>query len=543
VRLALLAIVVAAVGAVSTIFWLGSARPAPGGPTLLSAPALLALALCAALTTANLLLRWFRWHFLVRRFTRHITTRDSLAVYMATVPAILTPFFLGELVRVVILRKRAPGKTGQLTWVFVIERIMDALVLVWFLLLATRAALGLLFLPVLVGVSLVMFRQLLVGRHAGRVPAVTLTALSATILAWALPILALVATVGLCARAVPLATGVRAFSAGTLSGALSGLPLGVSITGSTMIAELEHAGVPAGAAVLSVLVHRIGTSWFALALGIASFLVSRRRLVSVMRGTTAGHFDEIAHEYEEQIPKHVRDRLLAKKTGLIREVLRARGVPDGAPGLDLGCGQGWYLSELARAGFAMQGTDYSGGQLRKARAHAADPAAPVPASSVFWTQADGQALPFASDRFDFAYSINAFHHFPSPEAQVRALREVVRVLRPGGVFVLHEINTHNPVFRLYMSYLFPLLKQIDEGTEHWLLPASLPVVSGAAWEREPQYFTFLPDFVPGGVQRALQGFEHSLERSFLRSYSAHYQACLVKAGPAAPQERSRGEAS
>jgi ubiquinone/menaquinone biosynthesis C-methylase UbiE len=178
----------------------------------------------------------------------------------------------------------------------------------------------------------------------------------------------------------------------------------------------------------------------------------------------------------------------------------------------------------------MHGLDYSVGQLKKAAASARRDAgtagdAPMP---LRLCQGDAQTLPFPDGSFDFAYSINAFHHLPSRAAQERAIREIVRVLRPGGVFILHEINTQNPVFRLYVGYLFPLIKQIDEGTERWILPSALPVAPGAAWADEAQYFTFTPDFVPSALQRLLGGIERALERSALRGYSAHYQACLVK---------------
>ena len=86
------------VGSISTAFWIGSVRLVH--PRLSVLPALLGLALCLALTSLNLAARWLRWHFLVRRYTRSIATRDSLAVYLATLPAIITPFFIGELVRV-----------------------------------------------------------------------------------------------------------------------------------------------------------------------------------------------------------------------------------------------------------------------------------------------------------------------------------------------------------------------------------------------------------------------------------------------------------
>ena len=47
--------------------------------------------------------------------------------------------------------------------------------------------------------------------------------------------------------------------------------------------------------------------------------------------------------------------------------------------------------------------------------------------------ADAQNLPFRDNWFDFCYSQNAFEHIPDPE---QALREAVRVTRPGGLIYL-----------------------------------------------------------------------------------------------------------
>ncbi len=102
------------------------------------------------------------------------------------------------------------------------------------------------------------------------------------------------------------------------------------------------------------------------------------------------------------------------------------------------------------------------------------------------------------------------------------------MLRPGGSFFLHEINTKNPIFALYMGYLFPLIREIDDGTEAWIKPYSLPAVSGATWDEDLTYLTFLPDFTPRPLVEWLSGVERSLERSRFRSWSAHYVARLVK---------------
>jgi SAM-dependent methyltransferase len=54
-------------------------------------------------------------------------------------------------------------------------------------------------------------------------------------------------------------------------------------------------------------------------------------------------------------------------------------------------------------------------------------------SNVDVVHADGTALPFDGGRFSGATSFTMLHHVPSAEAQDRLLRELRRVLRPGGL--------------------------------------------------------------------------------------------------------------
>jgi ubiquinone/menaquinone biosynthesis C-methylase UbiE len=53
---------------------------------------------------------------------------------------------------------------------------------------------------------------------------------------------------------------------------------------------------------------------------------------------------------------------------------------------------------------------------------------------------DGTQLPFAAETFSSAVAILVLHHLKSAELQDRMLGEVMRVLRPGGVFVGFEIT-------------------------------------------------------------------------------------------------------
>ena len=139
----------------------------------------------------------------------------------------------------------------------------------------------------------------------------------------------------------------------------------------------------------------------------------------------------------------------------------------------------------------------------------------------------GKNIPAADASFDFAYTINVLHHLNSVEEQRRAFMELFRVLKPGGLLFVHEINTRNILFRFYMGYVFPSLNCIDEGVERWLLAHKLSTYTDAPVV-DVRYFTFLPDFVPSAIVRLLAPVERLLERSAARVYSAHYMAVWRK---------------
>lgn len=57
---------------------------------------------------------------------------------------------------------------------------------------------------------------------------------------------------------------------------------------------------------------------------------------------------------------------------------------------------------------------------------------------------DGETIPFDADRFDLIFTACVFHHIPH-EKHVSLLREIHRVLSPGGRFFLYEHNPLNPL--------------------------------------------------------------------------------------------------
>ena len=103
---------------------------------------------------------------------------------------------------------------------------------------------------------------------------------------------------------------------------------------------------------------------------------------------------------------------------------------------DVGCGNGAYLVELARRGFAgrVLGLDMSPGMLDAARQRLSlASAGPPAAGGVALLAADATALPLPDGAADLALAMHMLYHVPDPSQAVRELR---RVTHPGGRAVI-----------------------------------------------------------------------------------------------------------
>jgi ubiquinone/menaquinone biosynthesis C-methylase UbiE/uncharacterized membrane protein YbhN (UPF0104 family) len=497
------------------------------------------LAVGAALTIASLMLRSVRWIFLLRRAQTRIPIRDAYIGYFAGLSLLLTPFLLGEIaVRAAVHRARGEVPVSTTAVVNLWERFLDLVALsliagvlaivlgradVWTIGLLAGAAATLIG-PVrrtCVGVAQRLARPAARAFDEGRTANMArlaegpawLAALATSVVAWLLPGLAFW---HIAANWGPPFDPIRAELAYAASSSLGGLvlaPGGVLIAGARLITELEAAGFPAAEAALSVFGIRLATVGVATMLG-GVFLIVHLRTPAAQ---SVKHFDEIADAYDVQIPEARRKALLTKKTGLMREVLDR--LRPGGRGLDAGCGQGWYVARMRQLGFEVDGIDASAGQVALAAEQVGTPGI-VRLGSVL-------RIPQPDASYDFVYTINVLHHLASVEEQRQAFAELVRVLRPGGVLFVHEINTRNILFRFYMGYVFPTLNCIDEGVERWLLPHRMALYTDAPLV-ELRYFTFFPDFLPQAVVGLVSPLERLLEGSPLRVYSAHYMAVLRK---------------
>jgi len=131
---------------------------------------------------------------------------------------------------------------------------------------------------------------------------------------------------------------------------------------------------------------------------------------------------------------------------------RARQCLELQPGqrvLDLAAGTGVSTAELQKSGAVAVGCDFSLGMLRAGKASRRRRA-------VRFVAGDGLHLPFADGAFDAATISFGLRNIAQPEA---ALREMARVVRPGGRLVVCEFSQPTfAVFRaLYLNYLMRLL--------------------------------------------------------------------------------------
>jgi SAM-dependent methyltransferase len=100
--------------------------------------------------------------------------------------------------------------------------------------------------------------------------------------------------------------------------------------------------------------------------------------------------------------------------------------------LDLGCGAGRHAFEVLRRGAAVVALDTDPGELRGVAGMAAamQDAGEVPVGAEVSTLCgDATAMPFPDSSFDRVIAAEVLEHIPADQ---RALREIARVLRPGG---------------------------------------------------------------------------------------------------------------
>ncbi len=152
--------------------------------------------------------------------------------------------------------------------------------------------------------------------------------------------------------------------------------------------------------------------------------------------------------------------------GRWRKLAAAAVVTPGDRVLDAACGTGDLAIAAHAAGGKVTGLDFSERMLERARRKS---------SQINWVQGDALALPFDDASFDAATIGFGIRNVEDLDA---GLRELARVVRPGGRLAVLEITRPRgalrPFFRLWFDVLIPLAgKALPGGAAYTYLPASV----------------------------------------------------------------------
>jgi demethylmenaquinone methyltransferase/2-methoxy-6-polyprenyl-1,4-benzoquinol methylase len=192
---------------------------------------------------------------------------------------------------------------------------------------------------------------------------------------------------------------------------------------------------------------------------------SAARAVREMFTSIAPRYDLLNHVLSFNV-----DRLWWRKTA---RALAPALLRPGARVLDLCCGTGDMAFALRRgAGKSspkILGVDFSHAMLQRAGQKSA-------ATTLRWVEADALRLPFPDQHFDLVTSAFGFRNLADYDS---GLREIMRVLRPGGEFGILDFGEPKGVigklYRIYFRHVLPRIGTLVSGVKgpYAYLPASV----------------------------------------------------------------------
>ena len=135
-------------------------------------------------------------------------------------------------------------------------------------------------------------------------------------------------------------------------------------------------------------------------------------------------------------------------------------IPANGKVLEIAPGPGYFCIELAKLGnYQITGLDISKSFVEIARKNAAEAGLKID-----FREGNASAMPFKDNTFDFTFCQAAFKNFSEP---VKAIAEMYRVLRPGGLSIISDLRRDAPAEEIEREVKGMGLGRINEFMVRW----------------------------------------------------------------------------
>ncbi len=138
------------------------------------------------------------------------------------------------------------------------------------------------------------------------------------------------------------------------------------------------------------------------------------------------YFDEVASQWDKMRETFFSDAVRNKAMSVAQ-------VESGKLAADIGAGSGFVTEGLIRAGVRVIAVDQSEAMLEEMRRKFSH------SSEIDYRVGDATCLPIGDAEIDYVFANMYLHHVQTPS---EAIKEMVRILRPGGGLVITDLDEH-----------------------------------------------------------------------------------------------------
>lgn len=156
--------------------------------------------------------------------------------------------------------------------------------------------------------------------------------------------------------------------------------------------------------------------------------------------TSKEYFDQVAHQWDEMQASFFSESVREK-------AFSTAGVQKGKIAADIGAGTGFITEGLIRKGLQVIAVDQSAAMLAEMRRKFAH------CDGIDYRIGEAESLPISDGAVDYVFANMYLHHVESPP---EAIKEMVRILKPGGKLTVTDLDEHT----------FEFLK--DEHHDRWM---------------------------------------------------------------------------